>query len=427
MPKKVWVEHGVKRRLGDLKPHPNNSRTHSEEQIAQIVASMGEWDWTVPILIDDKGTILAGHGRQVAGIAKYGEDFEVPVSIARGWNDAKKRAYVIADNRLTELGGWDNAMLRAELVALDTAGFSLDLTGFDLSDFPDPDAGKVDPDEVPPPPDVQTSKLGDVWVLGDHRIICGDSTDAETVARVLAGAKPHLMVTDPPYGVEYDPTWRDDAGGVFGNGKTKMRGKVENDGKADWREAWALFPGDVVYAWSAPGGLQITAFMSLEESGFDVRYQIIWRKSHFVLSRGDYHWQHEPCWYAVRRGKKSHWQGDRTQASVWDIAGMNPAGMNRGEGNAKSAHGTQKPVECMQRPIENNSKRGDAVYEPFSGSGTTIIAAEITGRRCYAIELSPPYVDIAVKRWEAYTGRSATDEAGTAFAEIASQRAAVPA
>ena len=243
-----------------------------------------------------------------------------------------------------------------------------------------------------------------------HRLVCGDATDPHAVALCLNGVEPHLMVTDPPYGVEYDPSWRNQAGAA----KTKRTGKVLNDDRADWREAWALFPGDVAYVWH--GALHAaTVADSLAAAGFAVRSQIIWAKDRLVLSRGDYHWQHEPCWYAVRAKGKGHWAGDRKQTTLWQIA-------NRDQ-DADTVHGTQKPVECMRRPIENNSTPGQAVYEPFSGSGTTIIAAETTGRACHAIELNPAYVDVAIQRWEAFTGQQATLEStGDSFAATTAQR-----
>jgi DNA modification methylase len=193
----------------------------------------------------------------------------------------------------------------------------------------------------------------------------------------------------------------------------RATGKVLNDDRADWREAWALFPGDVAYVWH--GALHAaTVAESLEAAGFGIRSQIVWDKGRLVLGRGDYHWQHEPCWYAVRKGAKGHWAGDRKQTTVWQIPHT----------KSETGHGTQKPVACMQRPIENNSSAGQAVYEPFSGSGTTIIAAEITGRSCHAIELSPAYVDVAVLRWQAFTGGMAVLEGdGRSFAEIAALRA----
>ena len=245
-----------------------------------------------------------------------------------------------------------------------------------------------------------------------HRIACGSSTDPVTVARVLAGAKPHLMVTDPPYGVEYDPSWRNQAGAA----KTKRTGKVLNDDRADWREAWALFLGEVAYVWH--GALHATTVAeSLMSTGFAIRSQIIWAKERLVLSRGDYHWQHEPCWYAVREKATGHWSGDRKQTTLWNIPSRDQ--------DAATVHGTQKPVECMRRPILNNSNPGQAVYEPFMGSGTTLIAAETTGRVCFGVELNPAYVDVAVTRWQDFTGeRAVLESTGQAFDEIKAERLA---
>jgi DNA modification methylase len=200
------------------------------------------------------------------------------------------------------------------------------------------------------------------------------------------------MVTDPPYGVEYDPEWRMDAG-LTGN--TARMGKVMNDDRADWTEAWKLFPGDVAYVYHA-GVFASTVQQSLERAGFAIRAQIIWAKDRLALSRGDYHWQHEPCWYAVREGGKGHRTDDRTQTTLWSIPARDDAG---------HGHGTQKPVECMERPVRNHL--ADTVYEPFAGSGTTVIACERTGRTCMAMELDPGYCDVVVRRWEEFTGRKA--------------------
>lgn len=246
-----------------------------------------------------------------------------------------------------------------------------------------------------------------------HRIICGSSTEADTVEKLLNGVEPHLMVTDPPYGVEYDADWRNHTGDPSRTGRAT--GKVLNDDNADWREAWALFPGDVAYVWHA-GNMAHVVAESLLACDLHIRAQIIWAKSQLVIGRGDYHPQHEPCWYAVRKGRKGHYDGGRKQTTLWQIDKPR---------KSETGHSTQKPVECMKRPIENNSSPGQAVYEPFSGSGTTIIAAEMTGRHCYAIELNPAYVDVAVKRWQDFTGLDATLEGdGRTFDEIAASRAA---
>jgi DNA modification methylase len=403
----------VKRSVSSLIPYARNSRTHSEEQVAQIAASIKEWGWTTPVLTDEEGMIIAGHGRVLAA-RKLGLK-EIPVMVASGWTDAQKKAYVLADNQLALNAGWDMDLLKVEMQELDGLDFDLSLIGFDDKALAgllnDPTEGETDPDETPEPPANPVSVLGDVWILGKHRIICGDSTDALVSEKVLNGVKPHLMVTDPPYGVEYSADWRDNAlGGKKGGRAT---GKVENDNKADWREAWALFPGDVAYVWHA-GLFAGSVADSLLATGFKLRSQIIWAKSNFAIGRGDYHWHHEPCWYAVREKATGQWAGDRKQTTLWKIDKPQ---------KSETGHSTQKPIECMKKPIENNSSPGQAVYEPFSGSGTTIIACEMTGRSCHAIELNPSYVDVAVTRWEAFTGQKAVhEELKKTFEELKSER-----
>jgi DNA modification methylase len=300
---------------------------------------------------------------------------------------------------------------------MDLIGFSEDELAGLLAETTE---GETDPDEVPEPPADPVSVLGDVWVMGKHRIACGDCTDQGTVDKALNGVQPHLMVTDPPYGVEYDANWRNgtaDKNGVV-KGKTgsggRAVGKVENDNKADWRDAWSLFSGDVAYVWHAsvfsPEGAS-----SLEACDFQRRALIVWGKNHLAISRGHYHHQHEPCWYVVRKGGTGHWAGDRKQTTLWRIDKPQ---------KSETGHSTQKPVECMKRPIENNSSPGQAVYEPFSGSGTTIIAGEMTGRSIHAVELNPAYVDVAVKRWQDFTGKQAIHEAsGKTFDELKEAKA----
>jgi DNA modification methylase len=365
------------------------------------------------VLVDAEGTIIAGHGREMAA-RKLGEA-RVPVIELGHLTEAQKRAYVIADNQLALNAGWDAEMLKVELTDLAGMDFDLALLGFDdkaLAGFlAEETAGLTDPDEVPEAPVDPVSVLGDVWVLGRHRLACGSSTEADTVGKLLGAVKPHLMVTDPPYGVEYSADWRDAALGGKAGGRAT--GKVLNDDKADWREAWALFPGDVAYVWHA-GNMAHVVAESLLACDFGVRAQIIWGKSQFVIGRGDYHPQHEPCWYAVRKNKKGHYDGGRKQSTLWQIEKPR---------KSETGHGTQKPVECMKRPIENNSSPGQAVYEPFSGSGTTIIAGEMTGRCVYAVELNPAYVDVAVKRWQDFTGQKAVLEGdGRTFEEVAAGR-----
>ena len=396
--------------LASLTPYARNARTHSGAQVAQIAASIAEFGFTNPILVDGEHGVIAGHGRLLAA-RKLGMT-EVPTIELSHLTPAQKRAYVLADNRLALNAGWDEDLLRIELGDLRTEGFDLGLTGFDPDEialFLDARTGGLsDPDDVPEVPAIPVSRVGDVWLLGRHRLVCGDCTDPAAVETALTGVRPHLMVTDPPYGVSYDPAWRNRAG----LGATRRTGIVENDHRADWREAWALFRGDVAYVWH--GALHAaTVAGSLTASGFDIRAQIIWAKERLVMGRGHYHWQHEPCWYAVRG--TGHWSGDRKQTTLWQIA-------SRGQ-DAETTHGTQKPVECMKRPMENNSSPGEAVYEPFSGSGTTIIAAEMTGRVCHAIELSPAYADVALLRWQAFTGeKAALDPEGASFSEISAAR-----
>lgn len=399
--------------IAALIPFARNSRTHSEEQVAQIAGSIREFGFTNPVLIGADNGIIAGHGRVMAA-RKLGLQ-EVPCIRLGHLTEAQKRAYVIADNKLALNAGWDEELLKLELVSLrDDEDFDLELTGFnevELSALLSVQTieGNTDPDDAPEAPATPVSVLGDVWTLGKHRIICGDSTFIDTVQKLFGGVKPHLMVTDPPYGVEYDPSWRI-AAGVAGKGAAK--GKVLNDDKADWRDAWALFPGEVAYVWHADKFSPLVA-ESLEACDFEMRALVIWGKSQHTFGRGHYHSQHEPCWYAVKKGGTGHWSGDRKQTTLWSI-----------EKNKKNetGHGTQKPVECMKRPIENNSSLGQSVYEPFSGSGTTIIAAEMTGRCCYAVELNPAYVDVAITRWQDFTGKEAIHESGKTFAEIKSDR-----
>ena len=400
--------------VGELKPYQKNSRTHSAEQIDQIAKSIKEFGFTNPILIDGARAILAGHGRKLAA-EKLGIT-EVPCLVIDYLSDAQRRAYVIADNKLALNAGWDEDLLRLELGALSEDGFDLALTGFSddelaaLKLFDDEGStGNIDDDEAPEEQPA-ISVLGDTWTMGNHRIRCGSSTDADDVAALLNGVKPHLMVTDPPYGVNYDADWRNKA---TRKNHELANGKVLNDDNADWSEAWALFPGDVAYVWHSDTMANVV-WDSLVQTGFDIRAQIIWAKSTFAMSQGHYHHKHEPCLYVVRKNATGHWNGDRKQTTVWEID--KPM-------KSETGHSTQKPVECMRRPMVNNSSPGQAVYEPFSGSGTTIIAGEKEGRHVYAMELHPPYVDIAVRRWQEWTGKNATlDGDGRTFAEVAAER-----
>jgi DNA modification methylase len=227
------------------------------------------------------------------------------------------------------------------------------------------------------------------------------------------------MVTDPPYGVDLEPEWRERAGL---NPRTRQGGNLLNDQRIDWSEAWALFPGDVAYVWHA-GIHAAEVALSLQRCGFEIRSQIIWRKQHFAISRGAYHWQHEPCWYAVRKGETAGWRGDRKQTTVWEVANLNPFGGEATGENEATGHGTQKPVEIMRRPILNHTRPGEGCYDAFLGSGSTLIAAESSGRICYGMEIDPRYVDVAVERWQQFTGKEAVlDGDGRNFDQIARAR-----
>jgi DNA modification methylase len=396
------------RKVDDLLPYARNARTHNDAQVAQLAASIVEWGWTNPILADETG-IVAGHGRLAAARLLYGQGKtirlpsgsdvpagSVPVLDVTGWSPSQRRAYVLADNQLALNAGWDDDMLKEELKALLEDGFDLNLVGMDDADVrlaPEPTDVDADPqlDKFEELRAQWGTELGQVWQVGRHRLACGDSTDALVVASLLGNERPHLMVTDPPYGVEYDAEWRQ-AAGIGGAGAAV--GKVMNDDRADWRDAWALFPGDVAYVWHAMK-TQHSVACSLIESALEIRAEIVWAKSAFVISQGLYHSQHESCFYAVRKGGNGHWAGDRKQSTLWTIPKPR---------KSETGHSTQKPVECMERPIRNNSLPGDLVYEPFCGSGTTIIACERSGRTCRAIELNPAYVAVALQRFKEATG-----------------------
>ena len=418
----------VYRDVESLAPYENNARTHPEAQLAAIRESMLTFGWTQPVLIDDEG-IIAGHGRIEAAKALWAQGKaiarcpkgRVPTIHLPDLTEDERRALVIADNQLALGAEWNLDVLSGELKLLSEAGFDMAPMGFEPGELDrllsrgEENGGLTDPDEVPDPIGEPVSRPGDVWRLGKHRLVCGDSTSADAVAKALNGVEPHLMVTDPPYGVEYDADWRNKAlraGGSTDGGRAV--GKVKNDDNADWAEAWALFPGDVAYVWHAGNKAHIVA-TNLEACGFNIRAQIIWAKNNIVIGRGDYHPKHEPCWYAVRKNKKGHYCGGRKQTTVWNID--KPM-------KSETGHSTQKPVECMKRPIENNSSPGQAVYEPFSGSGTTIIACEQTGRVCHAIELNPAYVDMAILRWQNFTGQNATLEGDNRnYTEMMAERA----
>ena len=380
----------------DLVEHPRNPNKHGDKQIALLAKIIRNQGWRNPIVVSaDSGFIVAGHGRLMA--AKVLNVEQVPVDYQPFDNEAEEYAHLIADNRIAELAEADKSEL-AKLVRELEDKIDLDLTGFDAPSIEELLATKEESQVDAEPKTDKAAELqvkwktekGQLWKLGEHRLLCGDSTNAKDVDRVLGDDKADIMVTDPPYGVNYDPSWRAEAGITLNENKL---GKVQNDDIADWTPAWQLFDGDVCYVYHA-GAKAGTVQQSLEDSGFNIRSQIIWSKDKMALSRGDYHWQHEPCWYGVRDGKKGNRTEDRTQTTVWQIAAREDSG---------HGHGTQKPVECMARPIRNH--HCSTVYEPFSGSGTTIIACEQLDKKCRAIEIDPNYVAVALERYVDATGK----------------------
>ena len=392
-------------KLKDLKPNPKNPRIISEDQLEKLKNSIKrdpEFMKLRPI-VHDGGMILGGNMRYRACLA-LGKK-EVPnswVKDASDLTDEQKRRFIVVDNAPDGMtGDWDWEELSDEFDMEELAdwGFSADeleksFGGFELESDQDAEPQIDKAEELREKWQVETGQL---WRLGEHRLLCGDSTNAEDVARCLGGVVPLLMVTDPPYGVEYDANWRDEADRAKGKHHcARAVGKVENDDRADWSEAYALFPGDVAYVWHPPGATGLIFGASLQASGFDIRMIIIWAKSHFPIGRGHYHVQHEPCYYAVRKksGATGHWGGDRKQTTLWQIPKPQ---------KSETGHSTQKPIECMARPIRNHDS--EYIYEPFSGSGTTIIACEQLNRKCRAIEISPAYVAVAIQRFLDATGK----------------------
>jgi DNA modification methylase len=379
-----WIEKTVP--LGSLKPYERNPRILTKDQYEILKEAIESLGYRNRIVCAPDLTICGGHAR-LRVLQELGM-IEVPVLVSdRPLTHDEFRKIIVQDN--LNVGQFDFSILAADFEMQELKDWGMPDSFFGDAFESEPIA---ETEDVPEEPAIPRSVIGDVWIMGDHKIICGDSTSADVVAKLLGDVKPHLMVTDPPYGVEYDAEWREKAGV---NGPNGAKGKVLNDNRADWHEAWALFPGNIAYVWHAGLYAPIVAD-SLTICGFSLRSQIIWAKSQFVFSRGDYHWHHEACWYVVKG--TGNWKGDRKQSTLWQIDKPQ---------KSETGHSTQKPIECMRRPMENNSEIGDAVYDPFSGSGTSIIAAEQIGRRCFAIELSPAYVDVAVMRWQNLTGKKA--------------------
>lgn len=383
--------------ISELKEYEHNPRRIGKKEFEKLVSSIKQDGYHQRIIANQDNVIIGGHQRKKALLeAGLKETDTVEVLIPdRKLTQEELDRINIRDN--LSFGEYDFDILgnRFDIDELLNFGMPEDmLIGFGDDEL----LAEVDTTELEELPAEPKAKLGDVYILGNHRLMCGDSTNPQHVDKLLNSAKPILMVTDPPYGVNYKPEWREEVGKGARN-----TGKVLNDDRYDWSEAYSLFTGDVAYVWHS--ALYTHKFAeNLADNGFDLVSLIIWNKQHLVLSRGDYHNKHEPLWYAVRKGQKHNWQGRRDQTTVWDIDNNNYGARQKEE---QTGHGTQKPLECMLRPILNNSKKGQSVYDPFGGSGTTLIACQKSDRNCYMMELSPAYVDIIINRWEKETGKEA--------------------
>ena len=388
-----------------LVPYARNARTHSEEQVAQIAASIVEFGFTNPILAGSDGVIVAGHGR-LAAAQKLGLD-TVPVVVLDHLTPTQRRALIIADNRIAENAGWDDAMLRIELQSLQEDGFNLDITGFDADALAELMAGEettvdgnTDEDAVPEVSETPISRPGDIWVLGEHRLLCGDSTVAESYDRLMQGEPADMVFTDPPYNVDY-----------ANSAKDKMRGTdrpILNDNLGDGFYDFLLAALTPMLQHCAGA-----TYIAMSSSELDTLQQafraaggkwstfIIWAKHTFTLGRADYQRQYEPILYGWPEGENRHWCGDRDQGDVWAI--------KKPQNN--DLHPTMKPVELVERALRNSSRPGDTVLDPFGGSGTTVIAAEKSGRKARMIELDPKYCDVIVRRWQDFSGHQARRQA----------------
>lgn len=401
------------RAIGELIPYVRNSRTHSDDQVAQIAASIKEFGFTNPVLVDGDKGIIAGHGRILAA-RKLGLK-DVPTIELSHLTEAQRRAYVIADNKLAENAGWDMDLLKIEVADLDAMNFDLTLLGFDtnvlagllVSSTPE---GNTDPDDAPSLEENPVSVLGDVWKLGEHRVMCGDSTSIDNMETLCAGQRVDMWLTDPPYNVAYE-------------GKTKAALTIKNDSMSDdsfrqfLRDAYVaadavMKPGSVFYIWHADSeGYNFRG--AAKDAGWTVRQCLIWKKQTMVMGRQDYHWKHEPCLYGWKDGAAHLWAADRKQTTILEF--------DRPSRNAE--HPTMKPVELFAYQLLNNTKGGDIVLDSFAGSGTTVIAAEMHGRCARAMEMDPRYCDVIIKRWQDFTGQVAVLESdGRTYADVASAR-----
>jgi site-specific DNA-methyltransferase (adenine-specific) len=395
--KKQGIPSVVMTRVGDLTPYARNSRTHSDEQVAQIAASIKEFGWTNPILIDGEKGIIAGHGRLKAAM-RLGLE-EIPAIELSHLTEIQKKALIIADNKLALNAGWDNELLSLELEELELEGLDLSLTGFGEEEInalkPEVvNEGLTDEDAVFEPPPEPITKPGDIWVLGRHRLMCGDSTSIDHLEKLCNGRQVDMWLTDPPYNVAYE-------------GKTKDALTIKNDSMLDdifrqfLRDAYTaadavMKSGAVFYIWFAD--VESYNFIgAVKDVGWKMSQILIWKKSSLILGRKDYHFKHEPCIYGWKEGAGHLWAADRKQTTILEFD----------KPSRNGEHPTMKPVALFEYQMLNNTKGGDIVLDSFGGSGTTLVAAEKNGRVAYLMELDPKYCDVIVKRWEEFTGQKA--------------------
>ena len=393
-------------------PYARNSRTHSEAQVAKIAASITEFGFLNPIIADGENGIIAGHGRVMAA-QKLGLD-TLPVIEAAHLTRAQKQAYILADNRLALDAGWDNDLLKIELQDLDALDFDLALTGFDTDEISnflvEETEGLTDEDAVPDAPAMPVTVEGDVWLLGRHRLMCGDSTSFEHMEVLTQGQLVDMWLTDPPYNVAYE-------------GKTKEALTIQNDEMSDegFRQFLAdantaadsvMKPGAVFYIWHADSeGYNFRG--ACHDVGWQVRQCLIWKKQTMVMGRQDYHWKHEPCLYGWKSGAGHLWATDRKQTTILEFD----------KPSRNKEHPTMKPVELFEYQMLNNTKGGDQVLDSFAGSGTTAVACEKHGRCARMMEIEPKYCDVIITRWQEFTGQKATLEStGQTYAELQAER-----
>jgi DNA modification methylase len=411
-------------------PYARNPRKN-DGVIDQMCASIREFGFRVPVLAKSDGSVIDGHLRLKA--AQRLTLREIPAILCDDWSDAQVKAFRLLANRSVNWAEWDDELLKLELQDLKTFDFDLALTGFapdELEKLLRPPFDDEAENVVIEPPVDPVTRSGDLWILGKHRLLCGNSTNAEDVNRLLAGAQPSVMVTDPPYGIELDSEWRDRAG-LNSHGpaqasymKRRTEGHknttISEDTRADWSDAFALVPSlQVAYVWHASKFTR-EVLDGLLKIGFVHHQQVIWDKGRTVLTRTHYWFQHEPCWYV--RKKNAPWFGKAGENStIW--FSPSPKFIMGGSDEEKFDHPTQKPVLLMRKPILNHTQPGELVYEPFSGSGTTLVAAETVGRVCLAMELDPQYADVAVLRWQQLSGKTAVlDGTNTSFEDTARAR-----